>query len=140
MPRHPKFELHRNETRLEIRSLQKGATSPGDRTEAMALLNEVISHTTRPIHIGHSTFPVSLTPLAIPHRIQLITVDQDPTVSRYFLSDTVSARMWSGLSKNGACKTIRDSGLIANMLHKCYETDAVLNMHLHRTTVANATC
>jgi len=104
MPRHPNLELHGNETRLEIRSLQKGATGLGDRTEAMALLNEVISRTTRPIHIGHSTFPVSLTPLAIPHRIQLITVDQDPTASRYFLSDTVSARMCSGQSKNGAHK------------------------------------
>ena len=138
MPRHPNLELHGNETRLEIRSLQKGAASPGDRAGAMALLNEVVSRTTRPIHIGHSTFPVSLTPLAIPYRIQLFTVDQDPTVSRYFLSDTFSARMWSGLSKNGTYKTIRNAGLIANMLQKCYETGTVQMMQLRCETVANA--
>ena len=138
MPRHANLESHELETRLGIRSLQKGATSPGGRTGAMALLTEVISRTTRPIHIGHSIFPVSLTPLAIPHRIQLFTVDQDPTVSRYLLSDTFFARMWSGLSKNGTYGTIRNYGLIANMLQKCYEIDAARKMQLHRKTVANA--
>ena len=138
MLRHPNLKSYGLETRLEIGSPQKGATSPADRAGAMAPLNEVVSRTTRPIHIGHSTFPVSLTPLSIPHRIQLLTVDQDPTVSRYLLSDTFFARMWSGLSKNGTYGTIRNYVLIANMLQKCYEIDAARKMQLHRKTVANA--
>ena len=138
MPRHPNLDLQGLDTRLGIRSLQKCATSPDDRTGAMALLNEVISRTTRPIHIGHSIFPVSLTPLTIPHRIQLFTVDQDPTVSPFFLSDTLSARMWCALSKNSAHTTIQNIELIANMLQKCYKTDAVRKLQSHRKTDANA--
>jgi len=143
-PRHPNFESHGLETRLETGSLQKGVTIPSDRFGAMTLLNEVVSRTTRPIHIGHSTFPVSLTPLPIPHRIQLVTVDQDLTVSPILLpvghvlcKDVVWTKQKRYPQHNP--KLWIDSEHVTEMLRNRHRSnDAIASQNCCKCTLANA--